>query len=363
MENIDIHARMALVPTIMKRPIPYLSGYVAEVLPVYVWQKEKFSLLHAEAVKIMGKVEVIGALVELLDSTNVEEKEIALLDLKFLDTALYFCNQPVIPELRAFIKNFADSLGLPMVLTYEELIMVNPMTDLRTFGSGEEMRLNEALFYVTHNAYEPHAERMIAILQKIIDANGQMDTEELLEQFEAEQKNAVQTAVCVKSPQLDTYIFNLFRGFLGARPDFDCSGPSGAFTASIPIIDLLYSGNHLPKDRFDFYKKNMIYYPRPAHSFMQSTMEKIKTGGYTDLIDLAEHSPSCKKLADVCYRFLTGFRNMHLKMVEEHLPEVFKDEKPGTMGLDKNVDNQEIGTGTFLRNRLDETPKCPFHKK
>lgn len=345
MNTIIENTKKALVPSSVIRTVPKLSDYVVEKMPYLIWQKETIGQFYSECVALFNDDQVIDALNH-IDSQK--EKELALLDLKFLDAACFHNSLPRIEKLARFIRQFSKELDTLEVLTYEELIIINPIGDMRTFSENEN-RYYEVMFYIAHNNYEIFAEEIIEILQSVLADKDLLNLNEVHIKLSEVTISAREQAMFLRSENLDKDAFVRFRKFLASRPDLDCLGPSGAFTATIPVIDLLYSGNHLPEDRLKFFCSNLHYYPRSWQVFISESVKEIREKIFIDLIDLSNKDVNVSVLCEVCSKFLLAFRKGHHHMVMQHIPGVANDSEPGTMGGEP--------PGSFLKKRIDETPK------
>lgn len=347
---VNLSSRRVIVSE-KQRPIVCLSDYVTEKMPKLIWQEESYLQLQKEVAEITSKTEVIQSLSDVLNLGSQKTKELALLDLKFLDAAMYFSGLTRDVLISSYIKKLSSKLELVEVLNYEELIFVNPQFDCRTF-SDIDMRYDEVLFYTAHSNYEKTAEEIITILHSVVSSKGKGLTAEVVDKFDFLAQEAILSMYSTRGALLNTESFNKFRKFFSARPDIDCLGSSGAFTITIPVIDMLYSGNQLV-ERFGFYKERMNYYPREWRRFMLNSMKEVEQGIFVSLFDLANGSDSdlLLKLVHRCSNFLVGFRSGHYNVVKEHLTEEFN----GSMGYGNTSD--------FLKNRLNTTKKIQKNEK
>jgi len=142
--------------------------------------------------------------------------------------------------------------------------------------------------------------------------------------------------------------FNKFRQYLssyGKEGDINfLPGPSGAFTASIPIIELLIGGDKSNKEFLKSLEKRTLFYPVVQRDLM---LRLLKENSKPSLLTMAKNhlggEQLYKAVQDVA-RDLQGFRHSHMGLVKRKLPNEF-------VGTSGNESPKE-----FLKKRIDETP-------
>ena len=140
--------------------------------------------------------------------------------------------------------------------------------------------------------------------------------------------------------------FATFRRYLGAKPERGLEkGASAAFSANVPIIDILLGGRNLPQSFYDYLEENRRYLSRGAIDLDEAT--DIADSGLS-LGTLYERLGQPKDLfiyLNLASSLMHEYRLAHYRAVSRQVPEALKDETPGTSG--------ETSPGTFLRRRME----------
>jgi len=135
------------------------------------------------------------------------------------------------------------------------------------------------------------------------------------------------------------------------------AGPSGLYSSTIPTLDLLLSGSHLPDHFPAFLAGHADYYPiaeKPQRSAAQSAAQAGKS--VLDVIhQLGDDENLARDYADL-QKTLAGFRRAHMQSIVKFIPEVVQSGQSGTGG-------EGIG---LLRARSvmhgEAISRCPFHQ-
>ncbi len=200
-----------------------------------------------------------------LKSLEPGDAKVALLDLKMLFVA---ASRHPTPHL---VRDaFADRielmnalLGSPPVtqMTYQEIVLNNPPADLRVFTPG---RLGDAerRFYRGHQLIEESLAYAIFEMQEA-------------------SRNPQNALICLQGALIAcnrvvegmrSFMTDLERDeFMGFKPFFDTNpytgekGPSGAFSAKVPHVDILLYGHETPGNILDYLYENKKYFPQQDH--------------------------------------------------------------------------------------------------
>jgi len=321
------------------RPLGAFSDFVVDELPAVL--KNTPHQLPAGCLKLlhpdMGRWEI---------SERFGEKDrlVAALDLKIAELAIVHSQLPV-PQLLCRLVE-AYSTGLPMLL-YEEIILANPVSDMRTFTCGGVGK-TEAMFYYYHAVCELHLSAVILAVQDALSAHL------------VHHENLVLVASKLKDIEHDLDIvlarmnelgdmtkgyFAAFRGYLSTHPTRGLKGPSGAFSPGFALLEVLLRGDTLPDEYGKYLVANREYFPQQGEPIAEA-LHTTKTCGSLKTIADAAACPALTERVDVIARFFNDFRQIHLKSLHKQIPEAVCDEVAGTGG--------EAKPGTFLRQRIAE---------
>ena len=206
----------------------------------------------------------------------------------------------------------ARNLGAAATMTYEDLIFVNPL-DVGAYVLSEDPKIakQEALFYTSHKAIED-------ILAETIDAITAKDFDLVTESLDR---------VCTEFgglfKRLDPEAFKAFRPYFIGINDFP--GPSGLYTAAIPIIDLLtHGGSNISDDERAKLLEGIDEGLYPSH---QSELLKSL---------LLEDNPQVYMPDDVrdsVKSLLDKFRKVHTNSVRKFVPEALYVGEAGSGGV------------------------------
>lgn len=355
------------------RPISGLSSYVLDELPNFLLECEsahmgpgnlfrlresfmsKISSFHSSAslrdlMEEMYRDKLVGGRPLIGWQGRYSFIDLALMDLKFLDAAFFHLFGDRCEFLYKIIDDFSFRLGRQSILTYEELVLINPMDhNMRKFSVGVRGE-NEHLFYEQHHLIEDILDPVIEDLHEILKRareNGfdKGDEEKIGSCIGLIAKTFKNVGKLHKD--MDKAEFAKFRLYLmsyyNPSDPRHLSGPSGAFAASIPTIELLLGGDKSDKDFLQWLIRREEYYPVTQRALMTKL---ITESAEPSLLTLAQESGSqdlyrsVKGAADK----LKSFRMVHLSAVDHHL------------------DLDAVGTGgsqdtrAFLKRRINDTP-------
>lgn len=209
----------------------------------------------------------------------------------------------------------AGSLGAAATMTYEDLIFVNPVEATPFVISPDAgVAEQEALFYASHKAIEDTLAEGIAALQL---GEFNVVTETL--------QGAIRSFGGLYK-KLDPVAFDAFRPYfvgINGHP-----GPSGLFTAAVPIIDLLgHGGSNIDDDERARFLSSIEAGLYPSH---QSNMLQDLLLADDPKVELPEDTQA------VIGRLLNRFRHIHTKTVDKFVPQAKNAGAEGSGGM-KNV--------------------------
>lgn len=346
------------------RPLKRVSDFVVEELTEMLETPSKALVAHVEFLLQEFKHEL--TLADCI--TGAPDRDIALLDLKMLESGVVHSGLTPPKQLVELIDRLTPSGTVP-ALTYEELIFVNPLHDCRTFTRGD-VGNTEKNFYVTHGLIEGSLGRVIAIVKDCILAgkapwSGMRSVplgpgrtcRDGTEYVQEELSEVLQKVTELSAMPPDHFV--LFRKYLASHPLRNLKGPSGAFTASIPVLDLLLRGNDLPPNYPDYLRENMRYFPCDGQKEIQNAIHTVSAN--QTLVEIWRRRPNVvrkfsdperdtqelKRMIDAIGEFLNAFRRAHMGAVARQIPEALKGNLAGTGG--------ESNPGQFLRQRMEET--------
>lgn len=291
---------------------------------------------------------------------HVQAKDLAALDLKMLEAAIVHNGGNPPERLVELVDEFAPATNQPPGLTYEELIYINPRTDMRTFTTGDVGK-SEYDFYVAHRMAEDQLSGTIRDVQEagiVLDGLGTKGLKEsvgLLTKASAYFYGVIPylKAMETRMPKAHFKVETGFRRYFNTRKrnGLELKGPSGAFTAGIPIIELHLAGENLPAESYNYYANNFQYFPRGGDGEalgrveINVALEAVNTESTLTAISARLGNPpvlskSLTELSDL----IREFRGCHYRLVKEQLPEAVENQIAGSGG--------ETNPGTFLRDRM-----------
>lgn len=327
------------------RPLGELSNFVVDTLPAALREVHtgqipaQMLVMHAEDLVAQSVTE---------DPTDLDthDRDLQLLDLIFLRTGIVHTGGIPGIRLQTAVNRMAQAAQRPPVLTYEDVILTNPLnSDPRRFTSGETGKV-ELTFYKDHKEIEGRLDVAISGLtsaRKGILGTSNNDPEAATS-FARQQLTQVVNQVA-NLRHMPPGTFEQFRGYFSSDPFVKgAKGPSGAFTAGIPIVELILAGDHLPEDYLDYLDTNSIFFPRSGQERIHIERENASQG--LTLVTLAERTRSTgfqeelTKVSDT----LRKFRGMHRGAVLDQIPQALRGTVTGTAG--------ETDVSKFLGQRM-----------
>lgn len=291
---------------------------------------------------------------------HVQARDLAALDLKMLEAAIVHNGGDAPERLVHLVDEFAQVTNQPPGLTYEELIYINPRTDMRTFTAGEVGK-SEYDFYVGHRMVEDQLAGTIRDVQEagtVLDDVGTKGLNEsvgLLTKASAYFYGVIPylKAMETRMPTEHFKVETGFRRYFNSRnrKGKELKGPSGAFTAGIPIIELHLAGENLPEESHNYLANNFQYFPRGGDGQVlgrveiNTATEAVNNGEtLTAIADSLGNPPELMSSITELSDLIREFRGYHFRLVKKQLPEAVVDQVAGSGG--------ERTPGTFLRERM-----------
>ncbi|MBI4030641.1 MAG: hypothetical protein HY370_03100 [Proteobacteria bacterium] len=297
------------ITRIPDRPLGAFSDYVVETLPARLEDGD-------------GEAMRRGIYPLIPEGLTQNFNKIALLDLKMVFTACgrmavrcgtgkeEFLNHPVHRKLMEAIRQVSPST--PYIITYDDIVINNPESDPRVFTTGR-VGYSEKQFYRGHRIIEGHLDASIGTLKEVL--SGAPSPIPLLETCHESLRGA-QKALALFLTELRTEDFLAFKPFFDTNGYTGEKGPSGAFSAKAPHVDILVYGRNLPPGCGEYLNANADYFPEGD---LKAALNSLADGA--SLFDMCRN-PAMQDCRAVCGRIaacLVGFRKLHLKTVLRHI--------------------------------------------
>ncbi|MEX2028444.1 MAG: hypothetical protein WD988_03035 [Candidatus Curtissbacteria bacterium] len=334
---------------IHQRPLGALSDFDIERMPASLAE------IRAGTSTTKSLVGDVGTMIAGLSPQTVNDaladqraRDIAGLDLKMLDAAVAHSEGEVPVVLQFLVDIFAVRSGQPGGISYEEIVLINPPSDRRLFTVGEVGKTEEA-FYEMHRVVEGHLDSAIdATTQSIerLSLDGATAANDVVSQLQQTQEdlNSVIEGVHAVGTQNREH-FGIFRAYLNSHPTRGTKGPSGAFTAGIPTIELLLAGEQLPDEYRHYIDENNIYFSRKGRKDLERAREFASKGmTLTAISQHLENPPLLAENINSLSDLMRRFRGEHYKTARNQVPEAIAGSVAGTGG--------ETNPGFFLRGRM-----------
>ncbi len=329
------------------RPLPHVSDFVLEKLPHLISSIESDLDEKSKLKKISDLFNTIEKLFveicinDLEKIINSKTFRLSVLDIKMCAMVIWHNGYKDLPiSLSNILESICRVTGDSHILTYEDIILENPVNDIRTFFTKENIGLNEELFYRAHQLIEDKILQVAMLVRNAIALR--YISEESVINIESLMKEA-NDITSKLTKELDKQHFVIFRKYLSATANL--KGPSGAFSGTYPLIDLYWRGSSdIFKVNRDRYRTDNMYFP----SFQRKEIYQLVETSSISIKSLAKaQTPGFKELFMVFFRTMKSFRQRHLASVKKHLTDVFNNKENGTMG--------DSETGTYLKNSFKNT--------
>lgn len=307
------------------RPLGPISDFVVEEMPL---------LLVSEPAHIGSRFEALLACSNTqIESCRTTSNAIALFDLKMIETTIVMSGEKTPDSLRALVNELAADC-VPSI-TYEDIVLINPVRDMRTFTQGK----TEKLFYSTHRKIEG----LLGTAINIIDRTCISGTVGILDIVRLRRLLSTVLALVSGLQQMPEGHFLSFRSYLSSREDRGTKGPSGAFTARIPALELMYLGSEFPEAEIAYLQDNWKYYPKRDAELLARSIARAREGTGLEDRYASESSVFLLEIMVCLSEFFSQFGSTHYGAVRAQVPEALSKGTLGTAG--------ETDVRTFLSTR------------
>ncbi len=249
-------------------------------------------------------------------------------------------------------------LWLPPVMTYEGIILMNPLgTDKQlTYSQNETDKVAELFFYQTHKNIEQWLYPMIQWLLKVW-SNKTLSTTDIVQllQTAQNQMNTVLETMVALYKNLDKEAFTRFRGYFSSVKfrelhGVNYPGPSWASSAIFPTLDTLFGIEQIQE------LSVLASEIRPKIAWMwYTTIADIDRA--TDivkknwnLLEQFSENPEISAQLKELINMLRKFRINHRSHVTKYIPEAMNQHAPWTGGA------QDVPT--YLGQIIENTDKA-----
>lgn len=137
-----------------KRPLETVSDFVVNELP---------DAIHA------GDVARLRGICSNISETDVGDPHVALLDLKCMERAFMALNEKRPDALMNATNVRAEKLKINPALTYEDVILRNPLLEDPRFFTRQNLQKSEHLFYAVHREIELHCCSTFKMMRSLLN--------------------------------------------------------------------------------------------------------------------------------------------------------------------------------------------------
>lgn len=344
---------MTQLPT---RPLGKFSDFVVLGLPASLTAiREGIAIPSVFHELSDGLIEGLSSDIITRATSTPKSADLALLDMLVMDNALVRTSLPN-SKLSALIETLAAANGRPPIITYEDLILINPLDmDCRLHTDGK-VGSSERGFYVAHREIEEDLDILINTSKESI---ARLEREGLSSITEVSEMIHTAGLRWVNINERMDFLWNevpkdhftAFREYFMSHPSRKnpdgevYKGPSGAFTAGIPVFEILFAGEKMKPEQFNYFKENEIYFPRKGREDIRDALEYLQNGlTLTQLAGALGNPPTLgAELAKLDY-YLNQFRGKHYGAVKHHIPGAIEGNVSGSTG--------QTEVGQFLKGRM-----------
>ncbi len=224
--------------------------------------------------------------------------------------------------------------GRPRSISYQEIVLGFDHKAPLLFTSGEVGR-TEAMFYGHHQRIETLLAGVITLVRGVI-ASGDVDAAAVEEVASDLRRVTLLTGELARMP---VEHFATFRRYLVSHPVTGEKGPSGAFSAKMPTLELLARGPVAVGVLEEYLYSNWVYFPVVDRGALSRALNVAKHG--LTLQTLAHANAAAASMLDAVATFFEGWRRAHVRAAQRQLPEA----AAGTGG--------EADPTTFLKERQE----------
>jgi hypothetical protein len=331
------------------RPLGALSTFVVEELPQRlsdIRNGTSVGRLQREALLLATDAQ---RNIQAVLNGDLAYRDLAALDAKMLESAIIHSGGTIPNGLSGMVDILSSASGNLPALTYEDVILVNPIKDRRTFTAGP-VGHSEADFYEGHRQIEQIMDTVVGhtvLSIKTLEDKGSHGIDKATEHvIEASGKfNAILGYMDAIGIHMNREHFAEFRTYFQTHPSRNIKGPSGAFSGTIPAVDILMAGTSLDSEHKKYIEDNFSYFPRASR---REIMQAARIAGQRQSVHDLAISFENDSLYDAATEFshnLRKFRGKHFRGVAHQIPGAIKGNTAGTGG--------ETDVSTFLRKRIN----------
>lgn len=263
----------------------------------------------------------------------LKDPDIALLDLLYIKTFLKKKYDKSDGSLELLVDNIAEHNWRIPWLTYEDLIIINPIdNDPRTFFTGK-LGYSELEFYKGHNIIEQHFDVAITSLWELMDMLDNSDSWQDNMQAKADVfldawRNCMK--YLWKFHKLSKDDFTWFRGYFISDDKRWYRWPSGAFSPGVPLIDITIWLNSLDTANPWYLDENLRFYPKLSKIHIEQARDRLNNK--KSLLDYADkyNSEHLQKIYTEIATAVMHFRKAHFKIIEDKAPDIASGKIPGS---------------------------------
>ncbi len=287
---------------------------------------------------------------------DYEACSLALLDLTICESALTALGMNIPEFLWVRTEQYASFVKRTPGLSYQGIILDNPSDDMRCFTDGA-YREHEVMFYETHQQIEKYLSPIIHTLLDIAETESiTMEHLKVLRQMEDAEPRVTSLNEDLRL-ELDRNAFAHMRTFY-TNKDRGLPGPSGLYSASFPVLDVLLNDTLAPEmfvvegdDPYRMLPQNSEYTQHlvTAQDLLRAKTLREKIGGeslisFTEKVIAPQMEEQHWKIFKETMRYLvldiSSFRHGHKRSVQKFIPEVLSGESQGTAGVLKTEDGE-----------------------
>ena len=198
----------------------------------------------SEADAIVSRVDAMYAyngLIQIAGMTNVDP---------------HFVHSEIVPSrLQAIVNKSSSKLAAPNVLTYEDIILHNPVQDdprLFTLGNTGQA---ERDFCLGHRYIEYLLEQAITAIEQGLGSSKTVKNLTKGLDDAQQQLQEINRTMGIFKNQMPMKHFAHYRQFFGKNPVYGTLGPSGRFSGRIPLLTVLMIGDIIHEEKPEFYTR------------------------------------------------------------------------------------------------------------
>lgn len=350
--------------TLEQRPLGPISHFVIEELPSRL-ETIRLNSSFQELSKLNHRVDLLFENFDygfLIKSGKLDQGTLNLsrLDVLMIDSAVAhssrilrkngYINIDLLPGKR-FLE-ISDRIialsGRPGHITYEDIVLNNPEMDKRVFTTGP-IGKHEEDFYEGHRLIEVELEKGIPTLKKALESAKISSDPALVKTGLLEINKSLRFLIEYTGRigrDMRVSDFTVFREYLQTHPIKNLSGPSGQFTARVPLIEILLVGDRIGPGHEEYFRKFRQYFPVEGMTDIDKYFSEVKSNG--SLLSYIESWRSPKELKDLMLqnlKLILQFRNAHFVATKKQLFDTTKGPVVGTSGV---TDSE-----AFLKKRIE----------